>query len=318
MNRSSALWTMNPAMSVFLVVALLVAPSTAIADRRVGARVLVTTPTNDWCDFYSEGAELCGEPLPVGTVIDAYDPQGVHCGTFTVQTAGQWGLMHVYGDDPLTGGVDEGASPGDTLRFTIDGEEATVIAGDPTWTSKGREEVRLDRACQPVRYPVADVDADRRTDMTIWRPSNGKWYMLKSGTTPEFDYYQASSLTWGKPGDIPLLGDVDGDGQGDLIVWRPSNGKWYLLYSSTDYDYYQAKSYTWGKTGDIPLLGDIDGDRKDDLIVWRNLLWKVALSSKGYSQWMERGWGKTGDIPMPCPWCPSAADLPLPCLWCTP
>ncbi|NLE77445.1 MAG: hypothetical protein GX605_11925, partial [Chloroflexi bacterium] len=58
--------------------------------------------------------------LPVGTEVDAYDPQGVRCGNTTVEAPGAFGVMLVYGDDPETA-ADEGAEPGDPITFTLNG-----------------------------------------------------------------------------------------------------------------------------------------------------------------------------------------------------
>jgi hypothetical protein len=100
--------------------------------------------TNDWCDYLDDGSTIpdCtatssyynGSPVPVDAVIDAYDPDGVHCGTFTVKTAGKWGIMHVYADDPLTEGVDEGAKGGNPISFNI--------------------KVRLTADCRPTATPT--------------------------------------------------------------------------------------------------------------------------------------------------------------------
>ncbi len=92
-------------------------------------------PTNEWVNFYCDANTYMGEPLPVGSVIDAYDPDGVHCGTFYVTEAGKYGFMPVYRDDPYMDG-DQGAEPGDIITFYVNGVEA-LPSGDRTWTENG-------------------------------------------------------------------------------------------------------------------------------------------------------------------------------------
>lgn len=83
------------------------------------------------------------QPAKRGDEVAALDPDGVVCGVFRVTTTGEYGLMNVYRDDPLTG-PDEGAQPGDELTFRIwDADKAAsvdatadVVTGTdpPTWT----------------------------------------------------------------------------------------------------------------------------------------------------------------------------------------
>lgn len=105
------------------------APDTSIPDSPVA--------TNSWMNFYGLECTLDGQPLPVGSVITARDPEGILCGEFTVTQAGRYGLMPVYGDDPTTQ-VNEGAVPGDSLHFYINGILVTVIGPDESvWTAMG-------------------------------------------------------------------------------------------------------------------------------------------------------------------------------------
>ncbi len=74
------------------------------------------------------GSTYLGNPLPVGAHVAVFDPQGVRCGEFVVTTAGRYGIVPCYGDDLETPAVDEGASPGDILHFTIKGVTAETEA----------------------------------------------------------------------------------------------------------------------------------------------------------------------------------------------
>jgi glucose/arabinose dehydrogenase len=180
----------------------------------------------------------------------------------------------------------------------------------------------------------ADFDGDAVTDLGVFRPSDGRWYLIRSITdffgsfhfgqdgdipTPEdydgdhiadFSVFRPSTSTWyfvksknhtfdfrtfGQPGDVPAAGDFDGDGMADINIFRPSNGGWYTLPTKT-------RGYTivnWGQTGDIPLPADYDGDGRDDLTVWRpsNGTWYTILSTTWTSS--MRTWGVDGDVPAP-------------------
>jgi hypothetical protein len=88
--------------------------------------------------FYdsTNSSTINGELLPIGTVIEAYDPDGVLCGADTVSDPpgiGTFGFMPVYGDDPDSPGVDEGAEAGDTITFKVNHRTATVTHGNPVW-----------------------------------------------------------------------------------------------------------------------------------------------------------------------------------------
>ena len=66
-----------------------------------------------------------------GEVVQAYDSDGVLCGSFTIVNSGFYGSLTCKGDDPETP-VDEGATAGENITFKYKGGFTTVM-GNNTW-----------------------------------------------------------------------------------------------------------------------------------------------------------------------------------------
>ncbi|MCP4709456.1 MAG: T9SS type A sorting domain-containing protein, partial [Planctomycetes bacterium] len=97
------------------------------------------TATNQWIELYGRQAMVDGQLLPVGTIITAVDKRDVICGVHRVTIAGQFGLLPVYADDPVTEEI-EGVLPGQSfnLRLQHPGLDIDlVIDKSITWTEFG-------------------------------------------------------------------------------------------------------------------------------------------------------------------------------------
>lgn len=145
-------------------------------------------------------------------------------------------------------------------------------------------------ASAPTSTVRADFDGDGKSDLSVFRPSSGNWYLQRS--TSGF-----SAANFGLNGDVIVPGDFDGDRKADLAVWRPTNVEgnldFFVLRSSDN----TFAGTVWGITTDTPVVADYDGDNRDDVAIWRasNGLWCIKLAAGG-----ERyvAFGQNGDKPV--------------------
>ena len=148
---------------------------------------------------------------------------------------------------------------------------------------------------QAGRNNQGDIDGDGRSELAIYRPSAGSWYLLRSGT----EFTGGAGYSWGASTDLPVIGEFDGDGRHDLVVFRPTTGHWFVLKSSTNFT--TSATYQWGTAGDIPVPADYDGDGRTDLAVYRpsSGTWYVLTSGTNYTGAFGYAWGVNTDVPIP-------------------
>ncbi|NNC92813.1 MAG: right-handed parallel beta-helix repeat-containing protein [Acidimicrobiia bacterium] len=97
--------------------------------------------------------------------------------------------------------------------------------------------------------------------LLMFDEASGEWFM----TNPDGSI---DSFHFGTPGDVPLLGDWDCDGEDTVGAYRPDTGFVYVR-NSNDHGVADAE-FSFGIAGDIPLAGDWDRDGCDTVSIYRD------------------------------------------------
>jgi hypothetical protein len=142
--------------------------------------------------------------------------------------------------------------------------------------------------------PVAgDWDGDGKADVAVYRAGTnsgqGTFYFRGTNNNPSG---AITFIPWGLAGDVPVMGDYDGDGKLDAAVFRSSNSVWYINRSSDN----QLRAYNFGLATDKLTPADYDGDGSTDIGVYRDGVWYVLKSGSGVEIF---NFGLAGDIPVP-------------------
>jgi SpoIID/LytB domain protein len=121
----------------------------------------------------------------------------------------------------------------------------------------------------PGDVPLAgDFDGDGCDTVSIYRPSEGRFYIINRLGSGDAGLGAAdTSFLYGNPGDVPFVGDWNGDGVDTPGLRRSSNGFVYLRNSNTQG--VADLSYYYGNSGDQVLVGDWNGDGIDTLGLYR-------------------------------------------------
>ena len=121
--------------------------------------------TSTSMSFYGAATIQTANNVSIGDVVAAFDPDGVCCGGWVVDLAGDYGALAVYGDDPLTPKAekDEGAVANDDITFKIwDASTDTVWTCDETYTwTDGTQQFLSLNGVTPQVLPKALIELSR-------------------------------------------------------------------------------------------------------------------------------------------------------------
>ncbi len=140
-----------------------------------------------------------------------------------------------------------------------------------------------------VRYILnnkisSDFDGDGKSDISVFRPSEGVWYLDRSSEG-------FAAVRFGLATDKIAQADFDGDGKSEVAVFR--DGVWYWLNSSTG----SFRSMQFGQAGDLVVPADYTGDGQAELAVFRDGYWYTFDLT--VNQYQVTQFGITNDIPVP-------------------
>ncbi len=153
------------------------------------------------------------------------------------------------------------------------GDGSTSIAPNPThiYAADNTYTVSLtvtdNDSAADTDTTAAEVTELGPGDLVVLVEPNGRWHLRSSDGTEQTFFY-------GVAGDVPLMGDWDGDGLDTPGMFRPSDGFAYLTNTlppdngAVVAD--PALTFFYGIAGDQVFVGDWDGDGMDTLGISRN------------------------------------------------
>lgn len=225
--------------------------------------LLVNDPTNvqfwGWFDItHAFFADINGDDLDDKVMIQTAP---------TLQTYDGLQVVVTYSGEDDISETDFNAPNGDLYP---------TAGGDWGWLS----------AKEPI---FGDIDGDNIDDFGVTTTGDVigapvadslQWGMWQSNGTPGVSRDQGSGVNFtqwspfGVPslGDIPLLGDINGDGVDDRILHRPDTLEVFIDFSDPNGGWGDSvvdRTATLGDAGDKLALSDINGDGRDDLVLIR-------------------------------------------------
>ena len=149
------------------------------------------------------------------------------------------------------------------------------ITGD--WDGDGKSELGIIRGASQTSPSnpaegsalVGDFDGDGKDSVGVFH--EGWWRFDLDGGGLDSGRRLTAREPWiplGAQGDLPVVGDFDGDGVDEIGVFR--DGKWLIDINGDRILDDRDLMFALGEAGDRPVVGDFDGDGRDDAAVYRS------------------------------------------------
>lgn len=186
---------------------------------------------------------------------------------------------------PLVGDVN-GDGKADLVTFTR-GTAGWVVVALASGTGFYPSQIWATGFCMGTEIPaLGDVNGDGKEDILTFTRGTSGWVGVALSTGGGF----GSAAIW-KTGfcmgsEIPVVGDVTGDGKADIMTFTRGTSGWVVVGRSTGGSFDNGVIWTTGFClgNEIPSFGDFNGDGKQDIVTFTQgspgYVW-VALSNGG-------------------------------------
>ena len=197
-----------------------------------------------------------------------------------------WAKLGHRGDRPVTGDWDGDGKTDIGIYGPAWSGDPRAVAHEPGIPDPHNPNTNVHKNIP--RQPEQTAKGDRKMKLT----SHGK---------PRADLID-HVFFFGTPGDVPVVGDWNGDGTHTIAVFR--SGTW---WRDTDGNGKRSKADVkthFGQSGDLPVVGDFNGDGIDELGVYRNGIWYIDTNGNGVIDAEDQVFqlGGPGDKPIVGDW----------------
>ncbi|MCY1018735.1 FG-GAP repeat domain-containing protein [Pyxidicoccus sp. MSG2] len=230
----------------------------------------------------------------------------------------RWFTLGQPGDVPVAADYDGDGTTDFAVyhRYTsavYDSRVGGLVYGEFQWKSSLHGDLRTFPVGEPDDSPVVgDFDGDGKDDFALYKRRTssinwGGWFTVWRSASQAWQW-----VTMGQEGDLPVIGDYDGDGLSDFGVYTPrwpanDGGGYYTLRRSSNGTSY---SVAIGEPDDVPVTGDYDGDGLTDVAVYKrrasNMNWggwyTIRYSASGVEGWPDRPGVRPGELPAGHAW----------------
>jgi hypothetical protein len=150
--------------------------------------------------------------------------------------------------------------------FSIDGRRLLLVAA--ALVSIGG---CSDKAAPERDRTINGVTKAHLDQVGVYNPLTGTFFLKLKGN-------EVLPVGFGKPEQIPLIGDWDGDGIDTIGVYSPLTGTFFLNTANRNGD--APKQLAFGTPNRVPIVGDWHADGKDSIGIYDPLTGTFFLCAR--------------------------------------